>query len=115
MFSHGFPPHINTNVLGVTATAEYPLRSIKIVYFNIVIYRMDDDQYVTISVEELRNLRQQAALVPQLQAQAALVPQLQARIINLENERRVKVLARRVGMKSCAAEYANTRHLYSMR
>jgi predicted fused transcriptional regulator/phosphomethylpyrimidine kinase len=39
-----------------------------------------DDEFVTISVEELCNLRQQAALVPQLQAQAALVPQLQARV-----------------------------------
>jgi hypothetical protein len=80
---------------------------------------MDGDQLVTISVEELRNLRlelqAQAALILELQAQAALVPQLQAQVINLENERRVKLLVQRIGVRSCAKEYARTKHLYSMR
>jgi hypothetical protein len=75
----------------------------------VKIYRMDGDQLVTISVEELRNLRLQ------VQAQAAIVLQLQAQVINLENERRVRLLVQRIGVRSCVKEYARTKHLYSMR
>ena len=57
------------------------------IFLCLCLYRMDGgNENVTITIEELRALQAQAALVPELQAQAALVPELQAQVAELQSQ-----------------------------